>query len=252
MPFTFSHPAIVLPLKKMKPAWFSLTGLVIGSMSPDMLYFLQMSGEEDYGHTLPGLFVFDLPATLLLTLVFHLWVRNTLILYLPSPLNRKFAKYLPQNIWLFLRKNWYVVLVSGLVGAISHLLWDQLSNTQGWVYQQAPDFFGRQVNIGPFTYPVNVYIDYTGSLLGLLVIGWVFVNEPGESSLPHVPAMSKFAFWFCVLFFTGVVIILKLIIDNQKYSMGSLFVIGVSGFLLGIVLSCMLFRLRKQNKPTNT
>ncbi|WP_113654854.1 DUF4184 family protein, partial [Pedobacter namyangjuensis] len=30
MPFTFSHPAIVLPLTYLPKKWFSLTGLVIG------------------------------------------------------------------------------------------------------------------------------------------------------------------------------------------------------------------------------
>ncbi|MDO1446593.1 DUF4184 family protein [Rhodocytophaga aerolata] len=252
MPFTFSHPAIVLPLKKIKPEWFSLTGLVIGSMSPDLLYFFQMSGEEDYGHTFPGIFVFDLPATLLLTLIFHLWIRNTLILYLPSPLNRKFAKYLPQNIFLFLRKNWHIVLFSAFIGAISHLLWDEAGNTQGWVYKQAPDFFGKELAIGPFNYQIYVYIEYIGSLVGLLAIGWVLFNEPGENSLPPISAQAKFGFWFSVLFFTGAVIILKQSIENHTYSMGSLFVIGISGFFLGIIITCLLFKRWKPNsKPVD-
>ena len=41
MPFTFSHPAAVLPLRLLPRHWFSLTGLVIGSMVPDFEYFLR-------------------------------------------------------------------------------------------------------------------------------------------------------------------------------------------------------------------
>lgn len=216
-------------------------------MSPDIMYFFQMNGEEDYRHTLPGIFIFDLPATLLLTLVFHLWIRNTIILYLPSPLNRRFAKYLPQNIFLYLRKKWYIVLFSALLGAISHILWDQLGNPDGLIYAQAPDFFGKQLQIGPFHYKVYVYIEYIGSLIGLLFIGWVFFKEPGEEPLPHVSTTSKFAFWLCMFVITGAVIAIKLIVDERRFSIGPLFVIAISGLFLAIVVTCMLFNLRKRN-----
>jgi hypothetical protein len=42
MPFTFAHPAIVLPLKHLPKRWYSLTGLIIGSMTPDFEYFIRM------------------------------------------------------------------------------------------------------------------------------------------------------------------------------------------------------------------
>ena len=35
MPFTFSHPAIILPLAKINAKYISLTALVAGSMAPD-------------------------------------------------------------------------------------------------------------------------------------------------------------------------------------------------------------------------
>ncbi|SEF46838.1 protein of unknown function [Flavobacterium urumqiense] len=40
MPFTFSHPAIILPFLKNKK--LSATALIIGSMSPDFEYFFRM------------------------------------------------------------------------------------------------------------------------------------------------------------------------------------------------------------------
>jgi hypothetical protein len=54
MPFTFSHPAIILPLKYFKKKWFSLTGLVIGSMTPDFEYFVRMRIQSNYSHTIEG------------------------------------------------------------------------------------------------------------------------------------------------------------------------------------------------------
>ena len=56
MPFTFSHPALILPLKYFPNKWFSLTGLVIGSLTPDFEYFLRMRIKSVYSHTLEGIF----------------------------------------------------------------------------------------------------------------------------------------------------------------------------------------------------
>ena len=248
MPFTFSHPAIVIPLKKWKPGWFSYSGLVIGSMSPDMLYFIQMDGEADYGHSLPGIFMFDIPFTLLATVFFHRWLRNILILYLPSPLNRKYAKYLPLNVFPFLRRKWYVVGLSGFIGAVSHILWDQVGSVQGWVYQQDPQFFEKHVQIGFISLELYVFIEYLWSVLGLLFIGWVVFQEKEEFAIKQVSALSKFYFWFSILFVTGAVIIIKLLADPQPYSLGSLFVIGISGFFLALLISCFLFSFSRSAK----
>ena|ERR1035437_3493274 len=79
MPFTFSHPALVLPIAYFPRKFYSLTGLVVGSMIPDFEYFLRMSTEGKYGHTLPGILWFDLPLALLVALIYHQVVRNLLI-----------------------------------------------------------------------------------------------------------------------------------------------------------------------------
>ena len=46
MPFTFSYPAIVLPLTYLPRRWFSLTGLIIGSLTPDFEDFDASAFEE--------------------------------------------------------------------------------------------------------------------------------------------------------------------------------------------------------------
>jgi hypothetical protein len=69
MPFTPAHPAIVLPL--IRSRYFSATGLIIGSLSPDFEYFFKMSVDSIYSHSKVGLFYFDLPVTIVLALLFQ-------------------------------------------------------------------------------------------------------------------------------------------------------------------------------------
>ena len=69
MPFTFSHPALVLPLNYLPKRWFSLTALVVGSMMPDLEAFLRFKSEKNVTHTWDALFWFCLPLGLLIILL---------------------------------------------------------------------------------------------------------------------------------------------------------------------------------------
>jgi hypothetical protein len=58
MPFTLSHPAAAIPFLRTR---LVPSALVIGCMVPDFEYFLRFAPEGGFGHSLPGVFVFDLP-----------------------------------------------------------------------------------------------------------------------------------------------------------------------------------------------
>ena len=55
MPFTLSHPALVLPLNLLPKKWFSITGLVIGSMAPDLQAFFTDDADKTQTHTWWGI-----------------------------------------------------------------------------------------------------------------------------------------------------------------------------------------------------
>ncbi len=93
MPFTFSHPAIVLPLNYLPKKWVSLTGLIAGSIAPDFEYFLRLRVRSDYSHTWFGIFWIDLPIALLLSLIYHNWIKISFINHLPSFLHSRFFVY---------------------------------------------------------------------------------------------------------------------------------------------------------------
>src|ERR1700748_3056689 len=124
MPFTFSHPAIVLPLSKVSDRWVSITGLIIGSMVPDFEYFIRMKVKSIYSHTWSGLFWLDIPLGLLLVCIYQVLVKDKLIEHLPNALNRRFSKFLGISKSDFSSQYFVVVTISVLIGAASHILWD--------------------------------------------------------------------------------------------------------------------------------
>ncbi len=89
MPFTFAHPAIILPLKKSKR--FCSTALIAGSIVPDFEFFFQLREVENIGHRWHGIFLFDLPLALFFCFIFRNLLRNALVINLPESIRNRVA-----------------------------------------------------------------------------------------------------------------------------------------------------------------
>lgn len=136
MPFTLSHPAAVLPLLRSP---FSPAALVCGALAPDAPYFLvgadiPVSAQSwyepflnaTYSHTLPGLTV-ALPFTLALLTLYGLMRRPVaeLLPRLTAAGTAARAGDYPR------RAGW--VLLSALIGVLTHLAWDSFTHFDGYV-----------------------------------------------------------------------------------------------------------------------
>jgi hypothetical protein len=126
MPYPFAHPAAVLPLARPLGRFAVPSALVIGSVAPDLWYFVPFV-ERFESHSLAGLTWFCLPASLLVYLLFHLLLKQPLIALLSPRLARFTSSRLPAAPWT-------AVLVSLLVGAVTHVAWDALTHSHdaGW------------------------------------------------------------------------------------------------------------------------
>jgi hypothetical protein len=127
MPFTFSHPAIVVPLAKRG---LPLSALVVGSMSPDLPYFVIPSGKSNFSHSLPGVFLLDIPLGLVVLWVFHAFLKYPALSLLPRSHRGRLAPIAAQprlTPHLFA-----LVLLGVIIGTWSHLLWDLATHYYGW------------------------------------------------------------------------------------------------------------------------
>ena len=84
MPWTLSHPAIVLPLRRFSPQPLDFAALVIGSMTPDIGYYIDRFDLSTFAHTLPGSFLACLPTGVILLFFYYLFCRPVCYA-LPSP-----------------------------------------------------------------------------------------------------------------------------------------------------------------------
>jgi hypothetical protein len=128
MPFTPAHVAAVLPFRRSRLIW---SALVVGAMAPDFEYFLRMSPQNRYGHTLTGLFQFTLPVGLLTLWLFHAYVKAPLVELMPDGLNRRLASCAGKFRFGGIRR-FTLIVASLLVGMATHLIWDSFTHGNTW------------------------------------------------------------------------------------------------------------------------
>lgn len=243
MPFTFSHPAIVLPLKYLPPQWVSLTGLVVGSVTPDFEYFIRMRDESKYSHTVAGLFWYDLPLALILTFLFHDIVRNALTNNLPLFLKSRLIRFNNFDWNRHFIRNWPVILISIILGASSHLIWDRFTHAHGYFVDAIP-LLKKHVIISGHYVPMFAIMQQAGTLVGGLVVMLSILSFP---RINNVKSNIDTMYWATAILVTTLVVGIMVIV-GERQSYKNLVMTCLSAGLLSLVLTPLLM---KKNKASS-
>jgi hypothetical protein len=164
MPATFAHPAAVLPFRYLGSRWWNFTALVIGSMTPDLAYYVRRFDVATYAHSLSGTFVFCVPFGLLAFAIFRP-LRAPLCYLLPQPHRSALMPLAEARLSLTLR-TLLVLCVSVLLGAWTHTVADSCTHKTGWVVQRVPWLQTTLFQIGAADFPVH----HAGSTVGSLAL----------------------------------------------------------------------------------
>jgi hypothetical protein len=238
MPLTFSHPAIVLPLTFLPRKWYSLTGIVIGSLTPDFEYFLRMRIQSNYSHTIGGLFWFDLPIGILLAFIFHQFVRDSLFDNLPIILKSRLLKFKKFDWNNYFKNNWIVVTISVLIGAISHLFWDSFTHDHGYFVQTIPVLSNR-VDLFGITVPTFKIVQHSSTLVGGFVIAFaLFKLKPNTT----VTGKISIKYWGLLSTLTLIIIAIRLLTGLDFILYGHVIVTAISAVLIALTLTPWLIR----------
>jgi hypothetical protein len=166
LPYTISHIAAVLPLKKASPKYFSFPALAVGSLSPDFAYMLHSYGFAGLSHSLVGIATFCAPLSLLLLGVLYV-LRQGFAKWLGLP-----RSYFDPDVKFseLLRQRWLIFLISIVVGAMTHIVWDAFTHSGGYFVKMFPDVFSQAITIGFVKLRMFKWLQYGCSLLGLFAI----------------------------------------------------------------------------------
>ncbi|MDX3193263.1 DUF4184 family protein [Streptomyces sp. MN03-5084-2B] len=178
MPFTFAHPAAVVPLARR--LW--LPGLVAGSLAPDVAYYVPIPGGE-LTHEPVGLVSVDLLLGLALVAVGYA-VLAPVLAFGPAGWRERVPR--PGRV------PWPGAVVSVVVGAATHLLWDAFTHTGGFAVRHWA--WLRVSVVGPHRlYNVIGYVSSAGGLLllAVLVVRWYRRAPRAARAWPVLPRTGR-------------------------------------------------------------
>jgi hypothetical protein len=187
MPFTLSHPALVLPLRRTA---LPFSALFIGAMTPDFNYFILEKTMD--AHTIPGVFTFCLPLGLILYFVFHLVLKYPVI----DLFTKRHAGFLtiharhakPGSI-----RQFPFLVLALCIGAFSHLFWDSFTHFNGWFVVHAHWMRHVLVSFGPLSITLYRTIQHISSVTGLTILyiayRRAYINRPAQ--VPYEPILNN-------------------------------------------------------------
>ena len=184
MPFTPSHVAAILPFSKtpLIPA-----GLVIGSMAPDLFFYIPLPIPRDFTHSWLGVITVDLGFGMLFAVLWALVFRRAVADFTPLPARSRIASL----DWAGMRPtgtSWLrfvgLLAASVLLGTVTHVVWDDFTHYD-WVVQQLP---GLQEHWG--SKPIYKWAQYFSSVFGAVVV-LVWVIRWWRRTPPDAPAPTR-------------------------------------------------------------
>lgn len=245
MPFTLSHAAVVIPLFRFRR--LDPLALVVGSMAPDLGYFIHRFDLAWKSHGFTGSIVFCLPVAWAAR-----WLlgscRGILVAPIPDPdrgaVERFLGKrpYQPAALW---------ITVSLLLGILSHLFLDSFTHRSGWMVDR--------ISWLHEPWPVYRVLQHAGSVAGMTAL--VLCYFRGRRRLPIAVPADRKLLWLVtllILSMAGATIpAWSFASQFDGLMMGRTFafrfiVNSIAFFAAGyLVLGCLLYARAKKKNPTS-
>lgn len=245
MPFTFAHPAAVLPFSR-KSKYLHFTALVLGSMAPDFEYFLRGQPAGMTGHTFAGFFYFNLPLVAVVYLIYHYWIHNSLFDHLPVFMQDRYQRIsdfgLPAKMIIF--------CYSALLGMLTHVVWDAFTHQHGFVVDRIP-LLSADLQVLDYEIPIYKILQHGGTLAGLsLIVIYLLYRARKYKALANrsTPSNQKWMYWLSIGLLSIVFFLIWFIADLVPiHSIGVYVVRLIDSGLISLLVVSIFFKL-KNNK----
>ncbi len=200
MPWTLSHPAAVLPLRRFTPRPLDFAALVFGSMAPDLGYYINQFGLATFAHTLPGTLFAAFPTALVFLFLFY-FVRRPVCYCLPGRQRQALLPLCQSMPTGFSR--WAIILVSLLIGVWTHTFWDAWTHDSGWFVLRIPALQRPLFHIGKNLIYLPLFLQVLSTFVGfaiLVVAHFLWLRrQPAEVEADSENDAWRYAFWAAVI-----------------------------------------------------
>jgi hypothetical protein len=174
MPWTFAHPAAVLPLRRFCPARLNFSALVIGSMTPDFASHVHQWGIVELSHTYTGSALLCAPVGMVLWAALKV-LEKPLCFVLPQPHRAALwpcrQAILPSRRLAALLK----AVVSLLLGAWTHVAWDSFTHDGRGTVDWLPILRAPVLFWGTTPVPLYSVLQELSTVVGTVIVATAYV-----------------------------------------------------------------------------
>jgi hypothetical protein len=200
MPWTFAHPAAVLPMRRFCPHQLHFAALVIGSLMPDFGYHFGLFALATYAHTLAGSVLVCVPIGLALLMGFST-VRRPLWYLLPEPHRGALEPAVAQP-WTFGIASVVRSSASIVLGAWSHIAWDSFTHRSGWSVGHLAALRGSVAMPWFGEVPLYELLQHLSTLVGIAVLVAAYCSWLGPRRRASLFTFAHEDRWRYVILFT--------------------------------------------------
>ena len=200
MPFTLSHAAAALPLRRLNLVW---SAFLVGSMAPDLPY---ITGSEyrELGHKFPGVLLFTLPASWIALWLFQTAIKKPVVGLLPLGVQQRLQDQLGDFDFSGIARR-VTIATSLVLGIATHLVWDAFTHAYTWPWYRL-GWLQSWIYV-PFAghMPMFMVLQYASTIIGMVALAaWILLwyrNTPPckEAALPQPKSRVLIAFAICAV-----------------------------------------------------
>lgn len=216
----------------MKLSW---TALLIGSMVPDLEYFIWLSAGAYNSHSFSGIFLFNLPMTFILTFLWHHTLSKAILPRLHF-LNKAFKIEYCDDFAGWVKKNFLLFLISATVGIVSHLIWDSFCHANGFMVHKIP-FLLSFTDIGGNSIRNCYIVWYLSTLVGLFfMFRWLIDPVKITEAQTWKLFFKGSSFWGKILFVSGLIAISRIALGLSWNWTRHLVIITMGSLFYGVII----------------
>ncbi|KEH95512.1 membrane protein [Clostridium botulinum C/D str. BKT12695] len=251
MPFTFAHPAVVIPCKKKFPKYLNLSALVIGSMAPDFEYFLRFMPKGTIGHTLLGSIWFDIPLVIILYLLWEYIIKRPFILSMPQPIDKNLYHITHRKSKNSTIKKRIIFIYSALIGIYSHILWDSFTHKTGFFVMKL-SLLSNKIGILNYKVPIYKFLQHGSTIIGIIyIIVYLYsLMKYTDCNMKFFNKEDKINYWILVIVITFSIFLYRITMTLDFVSLkyfGIYIVSFISSILLSILIVSFVFKIKYRN-----
>jgi Domain of unknown function (DUF4184) len=243
MPFTLAHPIAAAPIWFGSKKNLDLPSLFVGSMIPDVDYFIALQPVETLGHTLAGVLTQGVAYSIAFLFCIRYVLRRPFFALIPQPLARKLP--IPKSYFPLTMVDTLNVIGSIVLGAVSHLILDSGTHSQGWLVMHSG--FLRSL-VGSL--PVYKILQYASGIIGVLALFLWLLFWLWQAPLRSYPEVLAFrwkliAYLTITLYTVGMswmAVVIRRVAEDTFATVFIRSIIGsISGLFLGLLMYSIVF-----------